>query len=106
MRLNGFICNVNVRRVQLERKIGGLRFPRREKEAHYAAYNTIFQTWLKTHSKVASAQNNHVIHHFGGMLAIKSSLRFVCLGTLLLPNGQMTRQIVIAIKSKKVQPEE
>ena len=36
----------------------------------------IFQNWLKTHSKVLNAQNKRVLHHFGGMLALKSGLGF------------------------------
>ena len=34
------------------------------------------QNWLKTHSKVINAQNKCLFHHFGGMLAWKSGLRF------------------------------
>ena len=37
-----------------------------------------FKNWLKTHPKVINAWNKHVIHHFGGMLALKSGLRFFC----------------------------
>ena len=36
----------------------------------------IFQNWLKTHPKVLNAQNKRVLHHFGGMLALKSGLVF------------------------------
>ena len=34
------------------------------------------QNWLKTHPKVINAQNKCLFHHFGGMLAAKSGLRF------------------------------
>ena len=37
---------------------------------------TIFENRLKTHPKVLNAQNKRVLHHFGGMLALKSSLGF------------------------------
>ena len=36
----------------------------------------IFQNWLKTNPKVLNAQNKRVLHHFGGMLALKSGLVF------------------------------
>ena len=36
----------------------------------------IFQNWLKTNPKVLNAQNKWVLHHFGGMLALKSGLGF------------------------------
>ena len=36
----------------------------------------IFQNWLKTHPKVLNAQNKRVLHHFGGMLPLKSGLGF------------------------------
>ena len=36
----------------------------------------IFQNWLKTHPKVLNAQNERILHHFGGMLALKSGLGF------------------------------
>ena len=36
----------------------------------------IFQNWLKTNPKVLNAQNKRVLHHFGGMLALKSGLGF------------------------------
>ena len=42
--------------------------------------NKIFQTWIKTHPKTINAQNKHAIHHFWGMLALKSGLRFFCFG--------------------------
>ena len=35
-----------------------------------------FLDWLKTHSKVLNAKNKSVLHHFGGMLALKSGLVF------------------------------
>ena len=36
----------------------------------------ILKNWLKTHPKVLNAQNKRVLHHFGGMLALKSGLVF------------------------------
>ena len=45
-----------------------------------------FFNWLKTHSKVAKAQNKHVIHHFGGMLPLKSVLQHFG-GMLVLKSG-------------------
>ena len=36
----------------------------------------ILQNWPKTRPKVLNAQNKRVLHHFGGMLALKSGLRF------------------------------
>ena len=36
-----------------------------------------FLNWLKTHTKVINAQNKCVSYHFGGMLALKSGLRFL-----------------------------
>ena len=36
----------------------------------------IFQNWLKTHPKVLNARNKRVLHHFGGVLALKCGLGF------------------------------
>ena len=36
----------------------------------------IFQNWLKTRPKVLNAQNKHVLHHFGGMLALNFFFSF------------------------------
>ena len=35
-----------------------------------------FKNWLKTHPKVVNAPNKYVINLFGGMLELKSDLRF------------------------------
>ena len=38
--------------------------------------HAIFQNWLKTHPKVLNARNKRVLHHFGGVLTLKSGLGF------------------------------
>ena len=62
------------------------------------------QNWLKTHSKVINAQNKCLFHHFGGMLAWKSGLRF-WFGALEVPFlGAWTWAILAKIvKSAHVQ---
>ena len=35
-----------------------------------------FKNWLKTNPKVVDASNKYVINLFGGMLELKSDLRF------------------------------
>ena len=46
------------------------------KTAQNGPKNAIFQNLLNTHPKLENAWNKCLIHHFGGMLAWKSGLRF------------------------------
>ena len=45
----------------------------------------LFATTGALYVMMHDKQNKHVIHHFGGMLALKSGLRFLVLFTCLFP---------------------